>query len=106
MPQITPWEGLAASSLHMFIGVLLPVLMMYVILMMGRIENLNNAWKQILVMPVKRGTFYLIKYLVVLLVLIVALVSYLTQYTLAAYFLCAKGMIPEKASNSYSRDYR
>lgn len=91
---VTVWQGLATASSLIFIGMFLPMLIIYTTVMMGKIENLNNGWKQLLVMPVKRERVYLTKYLVVLLVFEVTLISYLLQYTLAAYFLGAKGMIP------------
>lgn len=90
----TVWQGLATASSLIFIGMFLPMLIIYVTVMMGKIENLDNGWKQLLVMPIKRERVYLTKYLVVLLVFVVALISYLLQYMAAAYFLGAKGMIP------------
>ncbi|WML37327.1 ABC transporter permease [Clostridium sp. OS1-26] len=93
-PQVTPWDGLAVGSDTIFVGAILPILIMYVIIMMSRIENLNNGWKQLLVMPVKREKIYLTKYLVVLLVLAATLAAYLVEYTITAYLLGAKGIIP------------
>ena len=93
-PQISPWEGLAVGSDTIFAGAVLPILIMYVIIMMSRVENLNSGWKQLLVMPVKRERVYLTKYLVVLLVFTVTLAAYIVEYTITAYLLGAKGMIP------------
>ena len=92
--KITVWQGLGITSSIIFIGMLLPMLLIYVIVMMGKIENLNNGWKQLLVMPIKREKIYLTKYLVILLVFGITLISYLLQYVIVAYFLGAKGMIP------------
>lgn len=93
-PQVTPWHGLAVGSDTIFVGAVLPILIMYVIIMMSRIENLNNGWKQLLVMPVKREKVYLTKYLAVLLVFAATLAAYLLEYTITAYLLGAKGIIP------------
>jgi|GEM_PF-1572353 len=93
-PRITPWEGLSETSSTVFIGMLLQMFMIYVTMVMGKVENANNGWKQILAMPVKRSKVYISKYIVVLLVLVVSLISYLIEYSIAAYFLGAKGMIP------------
>lgn len=93
-PKITPWEGLNETSSTVFVGMLLQMFMIYVTIVMGKVENLNNGWKQLLAMPVKRSRVYISKYIVVILVLVVSLISYLIEYSITAYFLGAKGMIP------------
>lgn len=93
-PRVTPWQELFTVSSILFIGMLLPMLVIYITMIMGRIENLHNGWKQLLAMPVKRDKVYIAKYLVVIFVFVVSLISYLLEYTLAAYFLGAKGMVP------------
>jgi hypothetical protein len=93
-PEMTPWSGLLEISALTFVGMLLPILIIYVTMMMGRIENQNNGWKQLLTMPVKRERIYLTKYLIVLIVVLVAILSYLVEYVITAYALGAKGMIP------------
>lgn len=92
--DVTVWQGLGTASSLIFIGMFLPMLIIYTTVMMGKIENLNNGWKQLLVMPIKRERVYLTKYLVVLLIFALALMSYLIQYMAAAYSLGAKGMMP------------
>lgn len=93
-PEITPWQGLSETSSTVFVGMLLEMFMIYVTMVMGKVESSNNGWKQLLAMPVKRSKVYISKYIVVLLVLAVSLISYLIEYSIAAYFLGAKGMIP------------
>lgn len=93
-PQITAWQGLFTVSSTIFIGMVLPILIIYITMVMGRIENLNNGWKQLLAMPVKRSKIFMIKYLVVLSAFILALISYLIEYSATAYFFGAKGLIP------------
>jgi hypothetical protein len=94
MPELTPWSGLLEVSSLTFVGMLLPILIIYVTMMMGKIEGQNNGWKQLLAMPVKREKIYLTKYLIVLLVVLVAIIAYLIEYIIAAYALGAKGTIP------------
>ena len=94
MPQLTPWSGLLGVSSLSFVGMLLPILIIYVTMMMGKIEAQDNGWKQLMAMPVKRENIYLTKYLIVLLVVLVSIVAYLVEYVIAAYALGAKGTIP------------
>ncbi|URZ05178.1 ABC transporter permease [Clostridium felsineum] len=92
--KVNPWQVMGTIAPITFVGMLLPILIIYVTMTIGRMENANNGWKQLLAMPVKRSKVYLTKYFLVLSVIIVALIAYLIEYILGAYFLGAKGMIP------------
>lgn len=44
-------EILRVISSSMYIGMLLPILIMYVVCVVTKVENDNNGWKQIMSMP-------------------------------------------------------
>ncbi|SHJ37603.1 hypothetical protein SAMN02745163_01809 [Clostridium cavendishii DSM 21758] len=94
-PNLTPWEGLYSGSATFFIGILLPMFIIYATVTMGKIENTNNCWKQVLCMPIKKIDLYITKYLVLISLLVICLVSYLVQYGVVAYTLGATGFIPK-----------
>lgn len=93
-PSLSPWNSLYTGSSTFFIGILLPMFIIYAAVTMGKIENTNNSWKQILCMPIKKVDLYINKYLVLISLLTICLISYLIQYGIGAYILGATGFIP------------
>lgn len=94
MTDMLSLDVVSSVSFISFVGFLLPLIIIYVAITIGRIENINNGWKQILTMPIKRENLYIAKYLVLLLIFTISIVSYLVEYTIGVYFLGIKDIIP------------
>ena len=73
----------AISYLTMF----LPLFCIYLVCCVTKIENDNNGWKQLMLLPVKKSTLYITKYKVMILTLATSVVSYIISVLLGTSFI-------------------
>lgn len=88
------WAAIWPMSAFTLGGFVIPIFVMYVSIVLGRVENENDCWKQVLSLPIKKSKIYLAKFMAVLSVVIVMFISFLIEFQVAGYLLGAKGLVP------------
>ncbi|MGL5245554.1 MAG: ABC transporter permease [Sarcina sp.] len=63
-------------SWSMYIGMFLPMLIIYVVCSISKIENANNGWRQLMMMPIKRWKIYFSKSFISILIVGISLISF------------------------------
>ena len=84
MGDVSALEVLISFSSMMYMGMLLPIFLLYTVIILNKIEGESNGWRAMLIMPVKRKDIFLNKYLVVLSAAFLSVVSYLAQNIIAS----------------------
>lgn len=87
---VTAVEDIMGISSAMYFGMFLPILIMYVVCSITKIENNNNGWKQLLTMPIKKWKIYFSKNLISMLIVAVSLISYYIYCLITSYLLTGK----------------
>jgi len=73
-----------------FIALVLPLLNTFTACIITKVENDNNGWKQLMLMPIKKSNIYFTKYKIMLLTLAASIVSYLLAVILGGFFISKK----------------
>lgn len=92
--NIEGWWPLWSMSSFIFGGVIIPIFVVLASIVMGKVENENNSWKQVMIMPVKKSNIYLAKLSTILIITLIMFISFLVEIQFAAMAIGAKGIIP------------
>lgn len=83
-------EAIIMFSSITFIALVLPLLNTFTACIITKVENDNNGWKQLMLMPIKKSSIYFTKYKIMLLTLAASIVSYLLAVILGGFFISKK----------------
>lgn len=83
-------EAIVMFSSITFIALVLPLLNTFTACIITKVENDNNGWKQLMLMPIKKSSIYFTKYKIMLLTLAASIVSYLLAVILGGFFISKK----------------
>lgn len=83
-------EAIIMFSSITFIALVLPLLNTFTACIITKVENDNNGWKQLMLMPIKKSNIYFTKYKIMLLTLAASIVSYLLAVILGGFFISKK----------------
>lgn len=70
MKVLDPWYRLYLGSMLYYAGLFLPCVIAFVMAMVARVEHMDNGWKQLLALPIKREYVYFSKFLVGILIVL------------------------------------
>lgn len=87
---VSIFKALMQISSTMYVGMFLPILIIYGVCSVTKIENENNGWKQLMTMPIKKWKIYFSKNLINILIVGASLVTYYISCLLGAYILSGK----------------
>ncbi|MPQ42948.1 ABC transporter permease [Clostridium tarantellae] len=74
-------------SWAMYVGMFLPMLIMYVVCSISKIENANNGWRQLMMLPMKKWKIYFSKSIINILIIGISLISFFIMCIIASYIL-------------------
>ena len=80
-------EGLYMFSSIAFITLFLPLYIIYIACTVTKVENENNGWKGLMLLPIKKSNIYISKYKVMLLLLIITSLSYILSVNISGFIL-------------------
>lgn len=83
-------EAILMFSSITFIALALPLLNIFTAALITKVENDNNGWKLLMLMPVKKSSIYFSKYKVMILTLAASIVAYLLAVILGGFFISKK----------------
>lgn len=88
------WEQLYMQSMIFYVAILFPVLISVVMTLVARIENAQQGWRQYLSLPVKKGTVYVIKFVIACGLVFVNILALITSMLIAGLILGVEGALP------------
>lgn len=62
---------------------ILPIFCIYMVVKLTKVENENNGWRMLMLLPVKKIKIYLAKYLVLIIMVVVSITSYIAAVYLS-----------------------
>lgn len=81
------FDMILGMSAYMYIGLLLPIMIIYIVCMINKIETDNNGWKLIMSMPIKKEKIYLSKICIILIMLSISIAFYYIFCNLGSLFM-------------------
>lgn len=83
-------EVIVMFSSITFIALALPLLNIFTTCLITKVENDNNGWKLLMLMPIKKSSIYFSKYKIMILTLASSIAAYLFSIILSGFFISKK----------------